>query len=136
VLSPSALKVGFDAIWRTAEDALGEATRRAPIELGDLRASGALTPIVNGRRIEGEGSKAQAEALITALVRAGRVVDMRVEVSFNTIYAARQHEELEWKHPKGGQAKYLESVISERAGRYKTAVDLAVDVAIAKASAE
>jgi hypothetical protein len=24
-------------------------------------------------------------------------------------YAQRQHEELEWSHPRGGQAKYLES---------------------------
>jgi hypothetical protein len=29
-------------------------------------------------------------------------------VSFDTPYAVRQHEELDWNHPKKGQAKYLE----------------------------
>ena len=29
-------------------------------------------------------------------------------VSFNTPYARRQHEELDWNHPNGGNAKYLE----------------------------
>lgn len=29
-------------------------------------------------------------------------------VSFDTVYAVRQHEELTWKHDPGRQAKYLE----------------------------
>ena len=33
------------------------------------------------------------------------------------MYAARQHEELDWNHPKGGEAKYLQKAIQENAGR-------------------
>ncbi|MBV7292373.1 HK97 gp10 family phage protein [Corynebacterium sp. TAE3-ERU16] len=29
-------------------------------------------------------------------------------VYYSLIYAARQHEETTWRHPRGGQAKYLE----------------------------
>lgn len=29
-------------------------------------------------------------------------------VGFNTPYARRQHEELDWNHPNGGNAKFLE----------------------------
>lgn len=31
-----------------------------------------------------------------------------VKVHNDSVYAARQHEELGWRHPRGGQAKYLE----------------------------
>ena len=34
-------------------------------------------------------------------------------VGNNVIYAARQHEELGWKHPRGGQAKYLETAMTQ-----------------------
>lgn len=39
-------------------------------------------------------------------------------VSFNTPYAARQHEELDWSHDAGRTAKYLERPMTES----KTAV--------------
>lgn len=32
-------------------------------------------------------------------------------VSYNTPYAARQHEEVGWNHPEGGQAKFLETAM-------------------------
>lgn len=32
----------------------------------------------------------------------------RSYVYFDVVYAARQHEEVTWKHPAGGKAKYLE----------------------------
>lgn len=36
-------------------------------------------------------------------------------VSFDTVYAVRQHEELTWRHAPGRQAKYLETPMnSER----------------------
>jgi hypothetical protein len=35
-------------------------------------------------------------------------------ISFNTPYAARQHEELTWRHPQGGHAKYLERELTGR----------------------
>lgn len=33
-------------------------------------------------------------------------------VSYNTVYAARQHEEVGWAHSEGRQAKYLESALN------------------------
>lgn len=89
------------AVTMVGEDLLGEAQRRAPIEEGTLRASGEL-------EVEERGDT------ITAVV------------SFNTVYAARQHEELDWDHPLGGQAKYLESVLREREPRYRRAIDAAI----------
>jgi hypothetical protein len=34
-------------------------------------------------------------------------------VSYNTVYAVRQHEELDWHHDPGQQAKYLEQPFNE-----------------------
>lgn len=58
-----------------------EAVQRTPIETGTLRASAKTT-----------------------------VEDKEAVVSFNTKYAARQHEEVGWNHNEG-QAKYLESTL-------------------------
>lgn len=93
------------ALKAIGEDMLGEAQRRAPVEEGTLRASGDLELDV-----------------------AGPV--MTATVSFNTVYAARQHEELDWQHPKGGQAKYLESVLLERAPRYAAILEAAMRKAL------
>lgn len=58
-----------------------ESVQRAPIETGTLRASAKTT-----------------------------VEDKEAVVSFNTKYAARQHEEVGWHHNEG-QSKYLESTL-------------------------
>lgn len=44
------------------------------------------------------------------LERSGATAQRGLEgvVAFDTPYAKRQHEELDWHHPRGGQAKYLE----------------------------
>lgn len=43
-------------------------------------------------------------------------------VSYNTPYAARQHEEIGWQHPGGGEAKYLENAMSAAADRMQGAI--------------
>lgn len=51
------------------------------------------------------------------LERSGRVVQDGMEgaVTFDTVYARRQHEELTWRHLPGRTAKYLEKPMnSER----------------------
>lgn len=78
------------AVTRVGERILGEAQREAPVEEGTLRASGEL----------------DVDA------RPGEVV---AEVSFNEVYAARQHEETSWHHPLGGKAKYLEDPVKRNA---------------------
>lgn len=93
---------------------MGLAARRAPVDLGDLR--GGFVVEVNGERW------AHTESDGTGAVR---VVQDRMDVPEDTDeivvyigtsgipYAARQHEELSYRHPKGGQAKYLESALNE-----------------------
>lgn len=40
---------------------------------------------------------------------------LEAAVSYDTVYAVRQHEELDWRHDQGRQAKYLEQpMIEER----------------------
>jgi hypothetical protein len=100
------------------EDLLGRSQRLAPIEEGTLRASAALALIVGGHRFEGPGALVGAIHYARELARLGHAFTVEAEVSFNEIYAARQHEELTWQHPKGGQAKYLETPHRARASAY------------------
>lgn len=86
-------------------DLAGAAQRRAPIEEGTLRAS---ADVDVDERLDG--------------------VD--VEVSFSTPYAARQHEETGWSHPRGGEAHYLQNPLMERLPRYERALELAVAQAL------
>ena len=83
------------------EDLLGQAQRDAPVEEGTLRGSGKVDLTVTP-----EGAS--------------------VEVSFSTPYAARQHEEVTWKHPKGGKSKYLEDNLKAMAPRYLAALAAAI----------
>lgn len=41
---------------------------------------------------------------------------LRGAVSYDTVYAVRQHEELTWRHDPGRQAKYLEQPLNDEAG--------------------
>lgn len=76
-----------------------------------------------------EGLEAAAEHLLGAsralvpleeavLERSGRAsqAGLRAAVSYDTVYAARQHEELTWRHDPGRQAKYLEAPLHTDAG--------------------
>lgn len=40
---------------------------------------------------------------------------VRAEISFNTVYAAYQHERTDLRHPRGGNAKYLEGPVKQYA---------------------
>ena len=71
-----------------AEHVLEEAVRIVPLQEGTLMRSG------------------------VASVDAGA---LRAAVSFDTVYAVYQHEGLDYQHPRGRQAKYLETPLkSER----------------------
>ncbi len=67
-----------------------EAQRRTPIDTGDLRASAAIVQTVTKSKIE-------------------------TDIVFDMPYAIFVHEDLEANHPRGGQAKFLESVLRESA---------------------
>ena len=49
------------------------------------------------------------------LVKSGavRIDDLTGQVSYSSVYASWQHENLEWKHEDGGQAKFLEQAADE-----------------------
>jgi hypothetical protein len=128
-LKQRVLSATFKALTVVVEDLAGRAQRDAPIDEGTLRGSMAIDWIVNRRRFTGAGARATAEAVAQALVKGGQAVTVDAEVSFNTIYAARQHEELDWEHPKGGRAKYLEANLLAQAGRYNRVLDMAVQAA-------
>ncbi|GAA3455877.1 hypothetical protein GCM10018962_77110 [Dactylosporangium matsuzakiense] len=70
-----------EGVGRAAEWLLGESDQLVPIEEGTLARSGVASV---------------DEATATGAV------------SYDTPYAVRQHEELEWQHDPGRQAKYLE----------------------------
>ncbi len=102
------------ALARCGEDLLGRASRDAPLEEGTLRAAGALVLIVNGVRYEGTGALDVAVAAARAAASAGQPVKCEAEVSFNTVYAAAQHEGIDFEHP-----------LVEQAGRYGRLIKLA-----------
>lgn len=77
------------ALEDCAEDLKGRSQRLAPIDTGDLRGSAYA-------RREGEGWV----------------------VGFEEPYALIQHERLDYNHPKGGQAKYLEGPFNEQLPSY------------------
>jgi hypothetical protein len=89
------------ALHIAANDLAGRAQRDAPIEEGTLRASA---------DVEVEETLDGADAI----------------VSFSTPYAERQHEELGFEHPHGGQAKYLEAPFKEMVPRYEAVIAAAV----------
>ncbi|MCA1195131.1 hypothetical protein [Saccharopolyspora sp. 6V] len=71
-----------------AEHVLGASRQRAPLEEGTLERSG---------------------------VASVDEIGLTAAVSYDTPYAARQHEELTWRHDPGRTAKYLEHpMIEER----------------------
>lgn len=70
-----------DGLRNATEHLLGVSREVAPIERGDLVRSAKAS--VDPANLEGA-------------------------VSYDTVYAARQHEELTWRHDPGRQAKYLE----------------------------
>lgn len=69
-----------------AEHVLARATELVPIEEGTLQRSGTVS-------IDAMGTTAA--------------------VSYDTPYAARQHEELTWHHKDGRQAKFLEAPMND-----------------------
>jgi hypothetical protein len=81
-----------DALEEVCEVALAEANESVPIEEGTLQASGFAE--VDRETLEGQ-------------------------VGYDTVYAARQHEEVTWRHDPGRRAKWLELTVEENRDRYE-----------------
>lgn len=114
---------GGRATNQIAEHLLGQAQREAPIEFGTLRGSGFVVYLVNGAEHADFG---EAIAAAVAMARAGNLRSFVAEIRFPLVYAARQHEETTWRHPRGGKAKYLEDPLKENAPRYEGALSAAI----------
>jgi len=100
-------EAGLKALRTGAEAILTEAIDEAPIETGTLRRSGTVTvgAIPDGTQVY-EAAEAGSEMKDAFAENIGK--EKAVYISFNTPYARRQHEELDYEHPRGGKAKYLE----------------------------
>ena len=108
-------EAGLKALRTGAEAILTEAIDEAPIDTGTLRRSGTVTVgslPKNPTQIYEEslppekgGSGMEHKDAFPDPV--GK--EKAVYISFNTPYARRQHEELDYEHPRGGKAKYLET---------------------------
>ncbi|MFJ4009466.1 hypothetical protein [Streptomyces sp. NPDC090026] len=80
-----------------------------------LRPAAARGLLLSGEHVLGE-SQAVVPIDEAALSRSGTVsVDegrLQAAVSYDTPYAARQHEEMDYRHAPGRQAKYLEQPLN------------------------
>ena len=77
-------------LYLGAEHVLEEATRLVPLREGTLERSGVAS--------------SDAGAL-------------RAAVSYDTVYAVIQHEAMDFSHPRGRQAKYLEQPLNSERGK-------------------
>ena len=88
-----------------ATDVLAEAKRQVPLDKGMLRRSGT-------KEIGWQGDRIVAT------------------VSFNTVYAAVQHEGTNFRHPRGGKAKYLEDPLKQYAPEMRRRLNRAYRAAL------
>lgn len=82
------------AITEVGLDLKGKAIERAPVDTGDLRGSCFVT---------NEGSNGQI---------------YKAKVGFSEPYAMEQHENMQYRHPRGGGPKYLENPLKENTEKY------------------
>jgi len=82
------------SLLKAAEDLKKESSAQAPIDKGDLRADCAI-----------DSSKLDS--------------DLTIAIGYSLDYAMEQHENLDFNHPKGGKAKFLEDPFNENVGKYK-----------------
>ena len=82
-----------DAVEDASFDLQGKSQRQAPVDSGDLRGSASTDIDVKLAKVTGE-------------------------VGYNEEYALDQHEHLEYNHPRGGNAKYLEGPLKQNQSRY------------------
>ena len=103
-----AMQAAIQAIGTCAADLQGKSARQAPIDTGDLRANCSVSPLQQENN------------------------QVWVTVGYNLPYAIVQHERLDFRHPKGGKAKYLEDPYKENAAKYERYIKSAVKQALAK----
>ena len=135
-----------EGMTENTEDLLGRSMREAPVREGTLRGSGTAAVYANGKAVSRSGFKEVKPAgddplpaedpdrfqMQARQVKEGGSGDAIVgEVGFNEPYALVQHERLDYKHPKGGKAKYLEDPLKMQAAAYEQNLQKHVSEALA-----
>lgn len=85
---------------------------------GDLRAAAAQGLFLAAEHVLSASKKIVPHREGTLADSGATDVDegsLTASISYDTPYAARQHEELDWRHDAGRQAKYLEQPLSTEA---------------------
>jgi hypothetical protein len=106
----TAREAAAGAINDAAQDLKAKAVERTPIKTGDLR----------GTAFADEATPDNLDAAVGFGYAGTRQFK----------YALRQHEELTWKHPQGGEAKYLENPFKENVDKYTAHISEAVKKAV------
>lgn len=112
-----------------AEAILTAAINEAPVDTGTLRRSGTVTVggLPDGAAVYAAAEGGQGMAGAHSEPQGN---EQAVYISFNTPYARRQHEELDWQHPRGGKAKYLEDPFNALKGKVLRRVERRVKRAL------
>lgn len=100
-----------DKLPDEVKDAVNEALKECGEDL--LNESGKLVPLLTGI-LQGSGEVSQDENAIA------------VNVSYDTPYAKRQHEDTRLRHSDGRQAKYLEKAFNDAKNRYMNWIQRAI----------
>ena len=97
-------------INKWARAVLRRAIVYAPIGPPTRRANGQFAP-----RVPSELGELHPGHLKNSgkLVKEATAGDPNAEVAFTAVYAAAQHENIDWNHPQGGFAKYLQRAFVE-----------------------
>lgn len=110
-----AIPAAEKAMMKFANHVIGEAARLAPIG-GGIYSPNDPQP----------GLLRSSQVVLPAENQGGKIT---VTVGFNTIYAARQHEDLNFRHDDG-QAKYLETAMRANQGKLESFVKSEVNKAL------
>jgi hypothetical protein len=122
-----ATEAAMKALVTGGEAILTDAIKEAPVDTGTLRRSGTVT---KGGLPDAKQVYEEAQAGNEQKQAQNKGKEQAVYVSFNTPYARRQHEELEWEHLKGGKAKYLEDPFNRLKSKVRKLVDASVKKAL------
>lgn len=116
------------ALTKIGLDLQGKAQRLAPVDTGDLRGS-AFTVV--GKKDISKKTRADKhpKSARSSIPSAG---ELEAVVGFTEPYALRQHEDMELRHPRGGEAKFLETPFKENKNKYVDLIGKAISRAVKK----
>lgn len=105
------IKAARKGIKVLGQNIAGEAQKKCPVASGTLRRSIVVTngSVTNFDDVYKQAKNGDENPKALSTKDPDTVV-----VSANTPYALKQHEDPTLNHPKGGEAKYLESVFNEK----------------------